>query len=517
MIERATRRAMKTAIYASCLSLALACSSRSGLSTDATDASAAARDDGGASFDAGAIGDAAEPFDDASVADAATPDGGGDGFDAGPTVVAPERQYIKASNPDAHDWFGNAVALTDRWLAVGAPNESSWATGLDGDQLDDSEDDSGAVYLFESTPSGWSQRHYIKASNTGAVDGFGQVLALHGSTLVVGAPYEDSPATGIDGEQGNGDGGNHGAVYLFVEEGGTWRMEAYVKASNTDPIDLFGSSVALEGDTLVVGAPYEDSAADIDGDQADNSIENCGAVYVFERTAAGWIQAAYLKSSSPEAGDQLGASIAISGSTIVAGARGRRAEGAAYVFERTGTSWQQAALLTGSSPSPDAEFGSVVALHDDTLAVGAPAAPASDPGPELEDNGAVFVFERDDGSWNEVAHLKPSRPVERTYYGIALALYEGSLLVGATGGGSLLTPFTGSTHLYSRIEAGWIEMQQLMASNAEINDFYGSALAITAAHIVVGAIGEASDWPGIDGDSSSNNTPQAGAVYSYTR
>lgn len=514
MIERATRRAVRAAICASCGWLALACSGRSALSSDGVDASAHATSDGGASFDAGAIADAAEPLDDASVVDAAAPEGGD--FDAGATL-GPDHQYIKASNPDANDWFGNAVALTDRWLAVGAPNESSWATGLDGDQLDDSEDDSGAVYLFESTASGWVQRHYIKAPNTGAVDGFGQVVALHGSTLVVGAPYEDSPATGIDGDQGNGESGNHGAVYLFVEERGTWRMEAYVKASNTDPVDVFGSSVAIEGDTLVVGAPSEDSAADIDGDQADNSLENCGAAYVFERTTAGWKQAAYLKSSSPEAGDLLGTSVAISGSTIVAGARGRRSEGAAYVFERSGTSWRQAALLTASSPSPEGSFGSVVALHGDTLAIGAPAAPASDPGPPLEESGAVFVFERDDGTWNEVAHLEPARPRERTYYGIALALHERSLLVGATGGGSPFAPFTGSAHLYSRIDAGWLETQQLMASNAEANDLYGSAVAITATRIVVGAIGEASDSPGIDGDSSSNNTPQAGAVYSYTR
>jgi hypothetical protein len=505
---------VSAAIYASCGWLALACGGRSILPSDDIDASADGTDDGGARFDAGKIGDAAEPFGDASADAAAVDDAG---FDAGTPATYPERQYIKASNPDADDWFGEAVAVTDRWLAVGAYRESSWATGLDGDQQDDSEDDSGAVYLFANTPTGWVQRHYVKASNTGTVDSFGWALSLDGSTLVVGAPHEDSPSTGIDGDQGNGSGGNHGAVYVFVEESGTWRMEAYVKASNTDWVDLFGSSVAIEGDTLVVGAPYEDSAAGIDGDQTDNTVENTGAVYVFERTTTGWMQTAYLKSSTPEENDQLGTSVAISGSAIVAGARERRGEGAAYVFERSGGGWQQAALLTGSSPSPDAAFGSVVALYDDTLAVGAPGASASELGMTVENSGAVFVFERADGTWSEVAHLEPAQPRELNFYGLAVALHEDSLLVGERGGGTA-PPYTGAAHVFSRTAAGWVETQPpLLASNGDSNDFYGSAVAITGTQIVVGAIGEASDSPGIDGDMSSNNTPQAGAVYSYVR
>jgi hypothetical protein len=515
---------VKAAIFVSSASIALACSARTDLVSDTFDGGPFASDDGGARFDAGPVRDAADPFHDARVSDAPSTDAAStdaastdaDSDDASDSVV-PDRHYIKASNPDANDWFGHAVALTDHWLAIGARHESSWATGFDGDQLDDSEDDSGAVYLFEKTQAGWAQRHYIKASNTGAVDGFGDVLALHGSTLVVGAPFEDSAATGIDGDQGNSQSGNHGAVYLFVEEGGTWRQEAYVKASNTNAVDLFGSSVALEGDTLVIGAPYEDSAAGINGDQADNSIENCGAVYVFERTVAGWAQTAYLKGSGAEAGDQLGTSVAISGSTIVAGARGEPA-GAAYVFERDGTSWREVARLTGSASTPDDAFGSVVALHGETLAVGAPAATTEEfLGPTLEEGGAVYVFERDAGAWAEVAYLKDLQPLERTYFGIALALHEDTLLVGAIGGGEPRAPRAGSVHEYVRSNSRWAETQELTAANAEINDRYGGALAITPTQIAVGAIGEASDSPGIDGDAARNSTPQAGAVYLYAR
>jgi hypothetical protein len=128
---------------------------------------------------------------------------------------------------------------------------------------------------------------YVKASNTGASDYFGQSVALSadGATLAVGANYEDSVATGIGGDQTSNAAGNSGAVYVFRRSaGGVWAQEAYVKASNTGAVDLFGSSVALSGDgaTLAVGAYQEDSVATgIGGDQTSNGASASGAVYVF--------------------------------------------------------------------------------------------------------------------------------------------------------------------------------------------------------------------------------------------
>ncbi len=100
----------------------------------------------------------------------------------------------------------------------------------------------------------WSQQAYLKASNTGAGDQFGLSVAVSGDTLVVGAAYEDSNATGVGGEQGNNSASDAGAAYVFVRSGNTWSQQAYLKASNTGADDLFGCSVAVFGDTLVVGA-----------------------------------------------------------------------------------------------------------------------------------------------------------------------------------------------------------------------------------------------------------------------
>jgi len=164
------------------------------------------------------------------------------------------------------------------------------------------------------------QQAYLKASNTEASDSFGQAVALDGDTLVIGANTEDSAATGVGGAQGNG-ATNSGAVYVFTRSGGVWSQQAYLKASNTEANDLFGSSVAISGDTLVVGAYVEDSAATgIGGNQADNTASGSGAVYVFTRSGGIWSQQAYLKASNAETNDFFGYAVAVSGDTLAVGA-----------------------------------------------------------------------------------------------------------------------------------------------------------------------------------------------------
>jgi hypothetical protein len=209
-----------------------------------------------------------------------------------------EQAYLKASNftlPAARSsFFGASVDLDQGTLAVAAPYEGSGTTGVNGDETDESAPGAGAVYVFTADESGgWSQQAYIKASNTESEDDFGgssssssasSTIALDGDILAVGANREDSGATGIDGDQASNSAGRSGAVYVFTRDGsGTWRQVAYLKASNTDQSDRFGSSVAVGPETVVAGAPSEDSnATGINGDQSDNSATGSGAVYIFE-------------------------------------------------------------------------------------------------------------------------------------------------------------------------------------------------------------------------------------------
>jgi hypothetical protein len=233
-----------------------------------------------------------------------------------------QQAYVKASNTDSTDKFGSSVAISadGHTLAVGATGEASAATGIGGNQDDNSAGEAGAVYLFTRNAANvWSQQAYVKASNTDSMDGFGWSVALSadGNILVVGAVGEDSAATGIGGNQDDNYADRAGAVYLFTRNAANaWSQQAYVKASNTDSMDGFGSSVALsdEGNTLAVGAYGEASAATgIGGNQDDNNADRAGAVYLFTRNAANaWSQQDYVKASNTGEGDAFGSSVALS-------------------------------------------------------------------------------------------------------------------------------------------------------------------------------------------------------------
>jgi len=241
--------------------------------------------------------------------------------------------YLKASNTNSAGWqyFGESIALSGdgSTLAVGAPQESSGATGVNGNQQDQSASGSGAVYVFTQDNKGWSQQAYVKTSNTAANDRFGLKLALSadGNTLAVGAQNETASGTGINNPPGARTLVRAGAAYLFTRSSGSWSQQAYLKASNTGQDHWYGSSLALsaDGNTLAVGAMAEASSArGINGKQADSSAGGAGAAYVYQRSGGTWSQRAYLKASNTDAGDLFGASIALSGdgTTLAVGATG---------------------------------------------------------------------------------------------------------------------------------------------------------------------------------------------------
>ncbi|WP_226648343.1 FG-GAP repeat protein [Microbulbifer variabilis] len=339
-----------------------------------------------------------------------------------------QQAYLKASNTDAHDSFGRSVSLSaDGYtLAVGADNEESSATGIGGDQLDNSASNAGAVYVFTRENDAWVQQAYIKASNTDAYDNFGYSVSLsaNGRTLAVSALGEGSSATGIDGDQSDNSASNAGAVYVFTREDNTWVQQAYLKASNTDADDYFGSSVSLsaDGHTLAVGADNEESSATgIDGDQSDNSASGAGAAYLFAQVGKTWVQQAYLKASNTDGDDLFGGSVSLSadGRTLAvaaifeassaAGINGDQSDnsvvafassaGAVYVFSRGEEVWAQQAYVKASNNS--LLFGTSVALSADghTLAVGAHYERSSATGIDgdqsdnsAERSGAVYVY-----------------------------------------------------------------------------------------------------------------------------
>ena len=144
----------------------------------------------------------------------------------------------------------------------------------------------GAAYVFVRSGTMWLQQAFLKASNSGYNDWFGSRLALSGdgNVAVIGASLEDSNATGINGNQKDESATEAGAAYLFTRTGTTWQQQAYIKGSNTEAYDEFGSSLAIDrsGRTLVISAKSVDGGGRGEGGkQTDNSVDEAGAVYVF--------------------------------------------------------------------------------------------------------------------------------------------------------------------------------------------------------------------------------------------
>ncbi len=478
--------------------------------------------------------------------------------------------YIKASNPGVDDQFGGggvllgvslALSGDGSTLAAGARLEDSAATGVGGDQQDNSARNAGAAYVFRRVENGaWRQEAYLKASNAGPGDQFGFAVALSddGATMAVSANLEDSAATGVNGDQHDDSMENSGAVYIFSRGDGEWRQEAYVKASNTgepEDGDNFGYVLGLsaDGNTLAVGATGEDgSGVGTNGDENDNSARGSGAVYVFVREGGDWSQQAYLKASNADATDLFGISLAISddGNTLVVGAldedgsssgvdgpddNDARGSGAVYVFSREGALWRQQAYLKASNASINDAF-SLVALSGDgnTLGVAAFDEDSIDTGVgadqadnSAEDAGAVYVFSREGRSWAQTAYVKPSNTSPFDQFGTRLHLNrDGSVLAvgapledgsasGVNGPQDDLADEAGAVYLFRRVGDEWSQTAYLKAPAAEIYDEYGANVALddTGGTIAVGVRVEDGGEGGIDGGQSDNSVRDSGAVF----
>jgi len=425
------------------------------------------------------------------------------------------------------DWagqlFGDTVAISDGTVVVGASRESSNATGVNGDQSDNSAPDSGAVYVFVRRGSDWTQEAYLKASQARANDLFGTAVTISGDTLVIGAPGEASRASG-----GIGDGfveaaPDAGAAYVFVRKDGIWSQQACLKASNAGAGDLFGRSVAISGDTVIVTAPSESSsAAGVNGNQGDNSATGAGAAYVFVRKEGNWSQQAYLKASNTGAGDGFGISAAISGDTVVVGAycegssstgvngiqhdNSATYSGAAYVFVRDAGTWRQQAYLKASNTAAGHVFGLSVAVSGDTVVVGAYREDGSATGVNgaqrhyaVPTAGAAYVFVRNAGVWSQQAYLKASNSEESYGFGWRVAISADTVVVGAFGeGGRKSAAYSGAAYVFGRQAGSWSQQAYLNASPAEALDSFGWSVAIFGDTVVMGAIPDSSHPAGED-------------------
>ncbi len=470
--------------------------------------------------------------------------------------------YFKASNTGESDSFGYRVSLSGdgRTLAVGAFLEDSNARGVNEDENNNSASNSGAVYVFTRTETGWTQQAYIKASNTDENDSFGYRVSLSGDgrTLAVGARGEDSNVRGVNEDENNNSASNSGAVYVFTRTGTDWTQEAYIKASNTGANDIFGTSISLSGDgsTLAVGAQREGSnARGVNEDENNNSASNSGAVYVFTRTGTTWAQQAYIKASNTGGSDEFGSSISLSsdGSTLAVGAynedsnaRGVNEDennnsasnsGAVYVFTRTGTDWTQEAYIKASNTGEGDFFGYSVSLSGGggTLAVGAVGEDSNVRGVNEGENnnsasnsGAVYVFTRTGTDWTQEAYIKASNTDGGDFFSNSVSLSDNgsTLAVGAyfedsnreginEGENNNSALNSGAVYVFTRTGTTWAQQAYIKASNTGGDDEFGSSISLSSDGntLAVGAEGEDSNAEGVN--KNNNSAESSGAVYLY--
>jgi hypothetical protein len=461
-----------------------------------------------------------------------------------------QQAYLKASNTGVGDFFGLSVSVSGETVVIGALSEDSNATGVNGDQSNNGAEDSGAAYVFVRSGAGWIQQAYLKASNTDKLDWFGASVSLSGDTLVVGAYREASNSPGVNGDQSNNSAWGAGAAYVFVRTGTTWSQEAYLKASNPQALDLFGLSVSVSGDTVLVGAHGEASdATGVNGDQSNNNAELSGAAYVFVRNGTSWSQQAYLKASNTGAHDFFGDSVSVSGDTAVVGAPEEDSNatgvngdqndnhagdsGAAYVFVRSGMDWSQQAYLKASNTDLGDGFGAAVSVSGDTVLVGA-YGEGSDAtgvnGDQRNENadysGAVYAFTRNGATWTQQAYLKASNTGGGDVFGTSVAVSGNTAVVGAVqedsnaigvNGDQTINHASqaGAAYVFVRSGTSWSQLAYLKASNTGANDEFGVSAAVSGDTVAVGAYLEDSDATGVNGDQSNNNASVAGAAYVF--
>jgi hypothetical protein len=448
-----------------------------------------------------------------------------------------QQAYLTAANAGADDFFGESVAISGDTIVVGALLEDSTATG----SPNEGAPESGAAYVFTRSGGTWTQQAFLKASNAGARDQFGRSVAIAGDTIVVGALFEDSTAAGSPNEGAP----RSGAAYVFTRSGGTWTQQAFLKASNADANDEFGSSVAISGDTIVVGARLEDSTAT--GSPNEGAPES-GAAYVFTRSGGTWTQQAFLKASNAEEEDRFGSSVAIAGDTIVVGALREDStatggpnewapeSGAAYVFTRSGGTWIQQAFLKASNAGADDFFGWSVAIAGDTIVVGAlleDSTATGGPNEGAPQSGAAYVFTKISGTWGQRAFLKASNAGEFDQFGSSVAISGDIIIAGAprersnktgvtagapdeaaTGNGA---PDSGAGYIFVRNSGIWSQEAYLKAPGGSNDDRFGSAVDISGDTVVVGAYTEDGGTRTINGNQADNSRPNSGAAYVFVR
>jgi hypothetical protein len=394
-----------------------------------------------------------------------------------PVTIDPifsSEQSLTASNAAAEDQFGDAVAIDADTLVVGAPLVNS-GTAID----------TGAVYVFVRDPltGVFSEQQKLTTLDAIAKDNFGSAVDIDGDTIVVGAPRVNS---GLSFDTG--------AVYVFTRDptvaNNPWTQQQKLTAADAAPNDLLGSSVSVEGHTLVAGAPRKNSG----------TANAAGAVYVFTRDpddqTVPWSQQQKLIATDAAAEDQFGTSVSLKGNTIVVGAPLDNLgtvfdAGSVYVFTRDQTvflnPWKQLQKLTASNARAGDRLGLSVSIDANTVFAGAPRADLAG----SVDAGAAYVFTRNSASANfsQEQILSARIAGSNSQLGISVFVDGPKALIGAPGTRLFTATDAGAAYLFVRdaLSGKWRQQQELTGSNPEALAEFGGAVCLNGVTAIIGS------------------------------
>lgn len=437
----------------------------------------------------------------------------------------------------------------------------------------------GAAYVFQRSGEEWELQSYLKPPNHSIVTQFGISAAIDGDTALIHS-RDNSDFTGIiHGNDlstltatGGGGAGSQGGVYVYKREGVEWSMEAYLKPPNPDTTDYFGFGMDFEGDIALISSYNEDSNTNtiINGSDlsaTNNSGDNNGAVYVFERTDGVWAQTAYLKSSRSNDDQVFGIRVRLDGQTAAIAANRDTStttsilygndlsaetnlsgsnNGAVYIFERDQEGlWTQSAYIKAPNNSDDDYFGTGLGLDGDTLLVSSSREDSSTTtvinGSDLSatddlgtDTGAAYVFRQTGEEWALEAFLKAPNASTDDGFGIVAdldgdiavigAYHEQSTSTSIINGSDLSTTNddgseVGAAYVYRRTNGTWSHEAYLKAGNASDGDEFGISVAVDGDTILVGAPDEASSAVGVQNGSTitgdDEDEERSGAMHVY--
>lgn len=399
---------------------------------------------------------------------------------ANAAILTPHVVKLHASNALGGDIFGWEVVVVGDLAFVGAPHDDSNGS------------DSGSIYIYYRDQGGtnnWGEFLTFTPEDNAAGDHFGINIALDGDTLVVGAVFDDNQVAG------NMD---QGSAYIYEKNQGgpdNWGLIKKIEPSDGSDDQWFGSSVSIDGDTVVVGA------------QQDSAI--IGAAYVYDRDQGGvdnWGEVKKLVPDDGVPGDRFGLEVDISADVIVAGSQLHDTTGSVYIYGRDidgANNWGEIITLSPDDTSAEVNFGHAVSIDSFTMVASAPG---------FSPSGAFYVYEKDLGgvdNWGKRIRIAPNEG-SNDQYGIDIALDADTVLLGGDFGDGL-TNDTGAALLFNRDEGGlnnWGLVQDLSASDGFSGDGYGYSVSLDGVTILIGS------W--LDDDACPiNPTCNSGSAYLY--